>query len=370
MKCHNVISKTSDYFEDMLTSQEKQILDQHLDSCEDCKREYTAYATFFEELKYSNTPKVPEGFLERLHDRMDKECDASQEGTSSGVLTFFYKSIPAPVRIALVAASVIFAIYMVFFTNLLTVSFSNKTLVKTIIEEPVIFDDHAQQSNGQSIDIASKDTKNQNKELFFKNNTDTFTSNDKSLPIEMAQDSMNESPDGKKSSQQIARVPDIKTDAEITISEPKTTPPTPQQTVNKIASAAFTLKNDEMAVYLDYESFRPEIASVDPHTKIPDPGIDKNIEGYNGLGYFADMLELIHTIAEDSQGAVVDRKAGPPPYIIVRVPTENLSAFISKLDQYGDKQVLLPPDNKDIDAAQLDQDGDGFVQVHLKILIP
>ena len=365
MKCDKVQEQISDYFEEMLTPQQKQAVQDHLDQCDACRSEYDAYMVFFQEFESPDIPQVPSGFLDRLHARINKEFQEETDPAHTIMLGAIWTAIPAFWRTALVAASVVTAVFYLFFTNLLPVSFSNKVLVQTEFKEPKFFDDPDLQNPEDNTLMAQNDTGNQQKNHYKEKEKALKSVAEPSEADRVAKSAVQSAPETSIAMENMGQgVEDVSDSPQVPFI------PQSQSPVRQIASEALILKSLELAVFIDYDTFKPEVASIDSRTKLPDPGLSDEVQGYNALGYFSEMLLLINKLADDSQGAVVDRKAGPPPYIVVRIPVEKLTIFLAKLDQYGENKIVLPPGLKHVDATQLDKDSDNFVQIELKISMP
>ena len=71
MECSRIKDLLSEYIDDVLDSQTKAEIDQHLSTCETCSGDLASMKALVEKLRTLEPVKAPDDFLEKLHERME-----------------------------------------------------------------------------------------------------------------------------------------------------------------------------------------------------------------------------------------------------------------------------------------------------------
>lgn len=349
MKCTDVQHCVAEYHEQMIGQGDRDKIEEHLRQCKACAAEYQAYIDFIKEIESLPLMQAPDGFLERLHARMDAQ--QTESAGSTGPFSSLTARIPAPIRVLAVAASVIAAVYLLFLTNLIPVSFTNKRVVNIQPELPEPFATHPVQQQAQNAGFGQKGVS----DMVRVHTPVVKTAKDE---IQVASEPPQEAQNGGivASGQDDEAQPPAK--------ELVSAHQTPSgQDVKPVDPDDY-----ELAVNVYYETYKPQVVSVNQRQMLQIPRKDKEVLNYNSLGYYVGMVDLIRKVATESRGFATASQSGP--YVVARIPVSNLDMFLSKLDQYGENKIILPPFVRELKATSLDTDNDFFVQIRLEIIAP
>jgi|GEM_PF-1886095 len=128
MECSRVSSLLSRYIDGDLTPESRRMVDEHLSGCERCSADLDEMAGAVRALSSLERVAAPQGFLGRVHERLEEPSRARR----------FLRSLfsPARIKLPLEAAGLGIAILLIVFVHRETVTFKEKALVQNLAEVP------------------------------------------------------------------------------------------------------------------------------------------------------------------------------------------------------------------------------------------
>jgi arsenate reductase-like glutaredoxin family protein len=135
MKCKDVKCLLPEFTEDILSSDDKIIVSQHLDNCRNCSAEYRQVVGLYARLKIDSPTNPPESYWNNLIPRIHKRIDSKPKNALEGL----FAKISIPAAAALLALFVVIHMFSVDTVKIQPV-FSNQTELNGIINELTIKD--------------------------------------------------------------------------------------------------------------------------------------------------------------------------------------------------------------------------------------
>jgi hypothetical protein len=110
MKCNRIKRFLSEYIDGTLDKKTATIVEKHLESCKDCRREYISLHTLVEDLRSMERHEAPTDFLIKIHERID-----TSSGAKKSLQSVFF-SLPGWVPKGLIATAAA-ALALIVFNN-------------------------------------------------------------------------------------------------------------------------------------------------------------------------------------------------------------------------------------------------------------
>jgi hypothetical protein len=124
MKCYRIKKFLSEYIDGTLDKKTATVVERHLETCKDCRREYVSLHKLIEDLSSMERLEAPTDFLIKLHERID----SSSRAKKSPRRLFF--PLPGWVSKGLIATAAAAALALIVFNN-------NVRYKSHIMEQPV-----------------------------------------------------------------------------------------------------------------------------------------------------------------------------------------------------------------------------------------
>jgi hypothetical protein len=130
MKCYRIKRLLSEYIDGTLDKKTATVVEKHLESCEDCSREYISLHTLVEDLRSMERHEAPTDFLIRLRERID-----TSSGSKKSLQSVFFP-LPGWVPKGLIATAAAAALALIVFNN--TVHYKGQIMQQpvTSVESP------------------------------------------------------------------------------------------------------------------------------------------------------------------------------------------------------------------------------------------
>lgn len=106
MECPTIKELLSEYIDGILDSQTRALVEEHLSTCEECRKELASLKAVVEELGSLESVEAPRDFLEKLHERMEPRF------TFRKVMRMLF--VPARIKVPLEAATVLAIAILIF----------------------------------------------------------------------------------------------------------------------------------------------------------------------------------------------------------------------------------------------------------------